>query len=210
MEPILESLTQKEILDQLAEEAVELAHAALKLGRAISGNNPTPLSVEECRANLIEEFADVQNVRNIVITSDEEYEEIQSIATKKMKRLRERIMSKKITSQGAEAGTKSAFLSPIDDKKKKVVGVSGFVKLRCACCGNEFGTFIQSPQASIPCRCGNTVELDRMANFEYNCPDCGRRGFGKTNILDVSIEVNCKCKKPVRLEWDRHKQKYTL
>jgi len=48
-----------EILAQLAEEAVELAHAALKYRRAITGTNPTPVTAEETLENLLEEIADV-------------------------------------------------------------------------------------------------------------------------------------------------------
>lgn len=39
-------LSKTEILAQLAEEASELAQAALKLRRAMDGTNPTPKSVE--------------------------------------------------------------------------------------------------------------------------------------------------------------------
>lgn len=49
-------LPKTEILAQLAEEASELAQATLKLRRALDGTNPTPKSVAECEANLIEEF----------------------------------------------------------------------------------------------------------------------------------------------------------
>ena len=41
-------LPKTEILAQLAEEASELAQAALKLRRALDGTNPTPKSVAEC------------------------------------------------------------------------------------------------------------------------------------------------------------------
>lgn len=54
-------LSKTEILAQLAEEASELAQAALKLRRALDGTNPTPKSVAECEANLMEEFADISN-----------------------------------------------------------------------------------------------------------------------------------------------------
>lgn len=57
---ISDYLPKTEILAQLAEEASELAQAALKLRRALDGKNPTPKSVEECEANLREEWADVQ------------------------------------------------------------------------------------------------------------------------------------------------------
>lgn len=56
---ISDILPETEILAQLAEEASELAQAALKLRRALDGTNPTPKSVEECEANLHEEWADV-------------------------------------------------------------------------------------------------------------------------------------------------------
>lgn len=56
---ISDILTQTEILAQLAEEASELAQAALKLRRALDGTNPTPKSVEECLENIQEEMADV-------------------------------------------------------------------------------------------------------------------------------------------------------
>ena len=52
-------LPKTEILAQLAEEASELAQAALKLRRALDGTNPTPKSVEECLENIQEEMANV-------------------------------------------------------------------------------------------------------------------------------------------------------
>lgn len=52
-------LPKTEILAQLAEEASELAQAALKLRRALDGTNPTPKSVDECLENVQEEMADV-------------------------------------------------------------------------------------------------------------------------------------------------------
>lgn len=56
---ISDYLSPAEILAQMGEEAAELAQAALKLRRALDGTNPTPKSVEECKAALIEEYADV-------------------------------------------------------------------------------------------------------------------------------------------------------
>lgn len=41
-------LTSAEILAQTGEEAAELAQAALKLRRALTGENPTPKSIAEC------------------------------------------------------------------------------------------------------------------------------------------------------------------
>lgn len=56
---ILERLPRPEILAQLAEEANELGHAALKMRRAIDGRNPTPVTLEEAQEMLEEETADV-------------------------------------------------------------------------------------------------------------------------------------------------------
>lgn len=57
---LIYNLPKAEILAQLAEEASELAQAALKLRRAIDKENPTPKSQVEATDNLIEEIADVQ------------------------------------------------------------------------------------------------------------------------------------------------------
>ena len=60
LEVIREALSQEELLCQLAEEASELAQAALKLRRAYDGTNPTPVSAGEAFKGLLEEVADVQ------------------------------------------------------------------------------------------------------------------------------------------------------
>ena len=62
-------LPKTEILEQLAEKASELAQAALKLRRALDGTNPTPKSVAECEANLMEKFADVTNAIDALFDS---------------------------------------------------------------------------------------------------------------------------------------------
>ena len=52
-------VSKKELLAQLAEEATELAHAALKYRRALDDENPTPVSTNEAFKNLVEEIDDV-------------------------------------------------------------------------------------------------------------------------------------------------------
>ena len=47
------------MLEQLAEESAELAHAALKLARIIRNENPTPQNLFTATLNLTEEFTDV-------------------------------------------------------------------------------------------------------------------------------------------------------
>ena len=58
LEYIAANLSDEDILCQIAEEADELAKAALKLRRAITQTNPTPMSMEEAEKNLIEEYGD--------------------------------------------------------------------------------------------------------------------------------------------------------
>lgn len=52
-------LPQGEILAQLAEECMELAHAALKLRRAVEKRNPTPIGTGDAVDMLEEEYSDV-------------------------------------------------------------------------------------------------------------------------------------------------------
>lgn len=48
-----------ELLAGLAEEATELAQAALKMRRTLDKSNPTPMTTGDASRNLNEEFADV-------------------------------------------------------------------------------------------------------------------------------------------------------
>ena len=58
IEYIAANLSEEDILSQIAEEAAELAQAALKLRRAITQTNPTPVTLEKAADNLIEEYGD--------------------------------------------------------------------------------------------------------------------------------------------------------
>ena len=53
------NLSERAILEQMAEEAAELAQAALKMIRASSRENPTPVTPEDAYRNIIEEYADI-------------------------------------------------------------------------------------------------------------------------------------------------------
>lgn len=59
IEFIRDQIPEEELLVQLAEEASELAQAALKMHRVIDGRNPTPVRLSEAWANLQEEISDV-------------------------------------------------------------------------------------------------------------------------------------------------------
>ena len=47
------------LYEQLAEEATELAKAALKMSRIIRGENYTPITMTDAFYNLLEEYTDV-------------------------------------------------------------------------------------------------------------------------------------------------------
>lgn len=47
------------LLEQTAEECVELAHALLKESRYYRGENPTPMDIFDIKAKINEEFTDV-------------------------------------------------------------------------------------------------------------------------------------------------------
>ncbi len=71
-------LQPAEILAQLAEEAAELGQAALKLRRAILGTNPTSVSEEEAKYQLLVEYGDVRNC--LKVWSDLGLEETDTMA----------------------------------------------------------------------------------------------------------------------------------
>lgn len=56
---MLEKIGEPAMLEQLAEECMELGKAALKKARVIRGENPTPVTMEAADKNLIEETTDV-------------------------------------------------------------------------------------------------------------------------------------------------------
>lgn len=68
------------LLEQTAEECVELGHACLKLSRKMRNENYTPRTEEEIIDNLIEEIADVMLcIDELIMGSDKiSYEAIES------------------------------------------------------------------------------------------------------------------------------------
>lgn len=56
---MVSTIGEPAMLEQLAEEAAELAKAALKLARIERGENPTPITRGNAAMNLIEEYTDV-------------------------------------------------------------------------------------------------------------------------------------------------------
>lgn len=60
LEIIRGKLSDPELLAQLAEEAAELAQAALKMRRVMDGSNPTPVTPQQAYDTILEEICDVE------------------------------------------------------------------------------------------------------------------------------------------------------
>ena len=74
-EIMIEKIGRPAMLEQLAEEASELAQAALKLARIERGENPTPVTEDEAYKNLVEEYTDVETcARELCLRADPEIE----------------------------------------------------------------------------------------------------------------------------------------
>ena len=95
LEIVQEHLDQEEILTQFAEEAAEMAQAALKLRRAYTGVNPTPISAKEAYQGLLEEIADVYNcIAALGFDRGIDRMTVSRIASEKMTRWAERLEDK--------------------------------------------------------------------------------------------------------------------
>lgn len=92
-EKILAKLGIASVLEQLAEEAAEVAQAALKMARIIRGENPTPKTHMEARAALEEELADFRVCVEVMDRSDVifDMEIIKNLSEVKMKRWLDRL-----------------------------------------------------------------------------------------------------------------------
>ncbi|MDD3040027.1 hypothetical protein [Bacteroides sp.] len=66
MKDIVLKIGEAATYEQLAEEAAELAQAALKVARIIRGENPTPVKPEDAMNHIIEEFTDVAVVAKVL------------------------------------------------------------------------------------------------------------------------------------------------
>ena len=85
---MLEAIGKAAMLEQLAEEAAELAQAALKAARILRGDNPTPVTLKEAEEYLVEEYTDVyQCAMELDVPVD--WEQIEEKRERWMKRVRE-------------------------------------------------------------------------------------------------------------------------
>lgn len=94
---IASRLTEEALLCQIAEEAAELAQAALKMRRALVQDSPTPIASNEARARMLEEIADtklsveVWMSRHSVIGTDIIIRHIESTESDKINRWVDRL-----------------------------------------------------------------------------------------------------------------------
>ena len=61
---MLDHIGEPAMYEQMAEECVELAKAALKMARIERGENPTPVTASEMHNAIIEEYTDIVNCAN--------------------------------------------------------------------------------------------------------------------------------------------------
>lgn len=80
-----------EMLAGLAEESAELAQAALKYRRAITGTNPTPMTEQEARKHFLEESADVKLYMELIQVTGEELLHMMDYSSSKERRWVERL-----------------------------------------------------------------------------------------------------------------------
>lgn len=66
IEYIRQALSPADVWGQLAEEAAELAQAALKMQRLEQGTNPPRKAPKECLDNVYEELGDIQNCLTVL------------------------------------------------------------------------------------------------------------------------------------------------
>lgn len=94
------------------------------------------------------------------------------------------------------------------NNRKPVSGARGLLRLRCKCCGREFGTFLHIPQVSIGCHCGATISLEGLCAYEFDCECCGVHTYGLTNMTDADLTIPCRCGNPITMRWDPSTRRY--
>lgn len=87
-------LTRGTLLCQLAEEAAELAQAALKERRTLTNENPTPKTYNQAHVDLLEEIADLYCCLGELL-SLEDWEKVAHIRAEKEKHWIEELKGKR-------------------------------------------------------------------------------------------------------------------
>jgi hypothetical protein len=81
--------------------------------------------------------------------------------------------------------------------------------LHCADCGSTFTTYLKEEKTHFKCKCGGKIDLTApMAKYQFDCPYCGKHGFGTTNIQDATFTVGCTCGCNIDLYWNKRRKRY--
>lgn len=103
----------------------------------------------------------------------------------------------------------AAETAPTPPPEKKSEGARGLLRLHCPECGNTFGTFLREYQTEIECKCGHHIDLTgQLGRYHATCPYCQHESWGKTNSEEPVVEVQCKCKEMIRLQWVPEAREY--
>lgn len=102
---ILEKTPPVELLAGLAEEATELAQAALKMRRVLDGTSPTPTTKEAAFEGLKEEIADVLLFLHL-LDLDRQRVEYKKTMQRKIARWTDRLRKKEVPPDGANRSQK--------------------------------------------------------------------------------------------------------
>lgn len=112
---IRDHLSKEDILCQIAEEAAELAPAALKLRRAMTGTNPTSIDAEMAKDKLLEEIADV--VLALDVLEDIEWDAVWAFCVRELDRWVERLKGTANTNCAADTPTDAPTASKTRQEK---------------------------------------------------------------------------------------------
>lgn len=115
---IRDNLSEEDIFCQLAEEAAEVSQAALKLRRAITMTNPTPIDAETAKNKLLEEIADVVITLDVMMR-DADWNVIWAFSVRKLDRWVERLKGTANTNCAADTPTDTPTETPTASVKTR-------------------------------------------------------------------------------------------
>lgn len=163
VEYIKSRLEKTERLLGLTEEALELALAALKLRRVLDGRNPTPVTEEQATANLLEEYGDVLNTVEVLVTPTQQELAVLSRMEKRTRWV-ERLKAADREPDAVEGGCK--FCRTFD-----------FGTVRCKM--ESYGPYLAMA--------GGSSRYPQEQQFKF-CPVCGKRRYGGGAVTEPEEE----------------------
>lgn len=125
---------------------------------------------------------------------------------------------KSVTSEPKQA---ASVVSTADKKAPQEAGKLAYARRRKGAHApalpemqERFVQFLREPQTTNECRkCGAKIPLDALARFEFTCPVCKKKSYGRTNVEDAEIvneKFSCVCGRSIpKLTWNPAKRCYT-